>query len=957
MGIFCRYLVVFVLLVLGSGILSSQASEPPTATVFESLPVRPLALSPDGKRLFAVNTPAGRLEVFDVTADGLTPAQGIAVGLEPIAVAVRDQSEVWVANHLSDSISIIDVSTGTPRITRTLAVCDEPSDIVFAGPENSRAFISMARRGQNCPIEHESHSPGVGRALVMAYDATNVGTGLGGTPLATITLFGDTPRALTRSSDGSTVYAAVFLSGNRTTSVHELTVCDGGSEAEPCEVDGKLLPGGLPAPNVNHAGIQGPEVGLIVRYDDASGQWVDEMGRDWSGAVRFNLPDKDVFAIDAMATPPVETAAFSGVGTVLYNMAVNPVNGDVYVANTEARNEIRFEGSGKFGTTVRGNFHQSKITVLHDGKVAPRHLNKHIDYAVSPVPAGVKAKSLALPMGMAVSPDGATLYVAAMGSGKVGILPTAKLADDSFVPDAAARIELPDSGPTGLILDGDGARLYVLTRFDNSVVAVDTSTRNIVSRMAMPNPEPAESIAGRSLLYDALRTSSNGEATCASCHVSGNFDGLAWDLGNPDGDVRPNPNPFRTIPGEAAPDVHPLKGPMLTQSLRGMANAGPMHFRGDRTGVYAEPPTDAMDEAGALRSFQPAFDGLLGRGAGPLSTAEIDSLGAMLLNISYPPNPIRPLDNQPKGGAARGKVLFGSNVQFGEIPRHAACLGCHVIDPASGFYGTDGVTTQGVLEPFKTPHMRNLYERVGMFGMTEAPLGPGVLLFQGTDTSHRGDQIRGFGFDHAGAVDSLRRFTHYVLFSFPDAADAEERVQQRQDVADYMLEFETEFAPIMGQQVTLRGDSLPEEHARVALMMARADVVYPNAHDAAARECELVVKGQVEGQSRGWLRLADGTYRSDRAADEPLSREALLALAAVAGQELTFTCVPPGSGVRAGVDADTDGVLDGDESATAPDAQDKTAAEGDYRERRFSTTKNRAVRTRIAAIAQPTLPE
>ncbi len=38
---------------------------------FESGHVRPLALSPDGSRLFAVNTPDNRLAIFDVTAGGL----------------------------------------------------------------------------------------------------------------------------------------------------------------------------------------------------------------------------------------------------------------------------------------------------------------------------------------------------------------------------------------------------------------------------------------------------------------------------------------------------------------------------------------------------------------------------------------------------------------------------------------------------------------------------------------------------------------------------------------------------------------------------------------------------------------------------------------------------------------------------------------------------------------------
>ena len=40
-------------------------------TLFESGQVRPLALSPDGSTLFAVNTPDNRLEVFRVTENGL----------------------------------------------------------------------------------------------------------------------------------------------------------------------------------------------------------------------------------------------------------------------------------------------------------------------------------------------------------------------------------------------------------------------------------------------------------------------------------------------------------------------------------------------------------------------------------------------------------------------------------------------------------------------------------------------------------------------------------------------------------------------------------------------------------------------------------------------------------------------------------------------------------------------
>ena len=77
---------------------------------FESAPVRPIAQSKDGKKLFITNTSNNSLEIYLVSDNGhLTHQQSLPVGLEPVAVAVREE-EVWVVNHLSDSISIIDVS-------------------------------------------------------------------------------------------------------------------------------------------------------------------------------------------------------------------------------------------------------------------------------------------------------------------------------------------------------------------------------------------------------------------------------------------------------------------------------------------------------------------------------------------------------------------------------------------------------------------------------------------------------------------------------------------------------------------------------------------------------------------------------------------------------------------------------------------------------------------------------
>src|SRR5689334_659474 len=58
-------------------------------TLFESLQVRPVAMSPTGKFLFAANTPDNRLEIYKVDSTGLTPFGSVAVGLEPVAIAAR----------------------------------------------------------------------------------------------------------------------------------------------------------------------------------------------------------------------------------------------------------------------------------------------------------------------------------------------------------------------------------------------------------------------------------------------------------------------------------------------------------------------------------------------------------------------------------------------------------------------------------------------------------------------------------------------------------------------------------------------------------------------------------------------------------------------------------------------------------------------------------------------------
>src|SRR5437016_956275 len=83
--------------------------------------------------------------------------------------AARSDDEVWVVNLLSDSVSVVEIDEHESRVVRTLDVGDEPRDIVFAGPHGSRAFVTVAHRGQNVPFDPQLTTPGVGRADVWVY--------------------------------------------------------------------------------------------------------------------------------------------------------------------------------------------------------------------------------------------------------------------------------------------------------------------------------------------------------------------------------------------------------------------------------------------------------------------------------------------------------------------------------------------------------------------------------------------------------------------------------------------------------------------------------------------------------------------------------------------------------------------------------------------------------------------
>jgi DNA-binding beta-propeller fold protein YncE len=783
----------------------SRAQPASDYTLFEADPVRPIAVLPDSGLVAVANTADDFLELARPTGRGVQACGAIKVGMRPVAVALLNESqkdaELWVVNHLSDSISIvhIDPESCSGEVVETLFTGDEPRDIVVGRTHagSARVFVTAAHRGQHHPdaaarLGKDLTAPAQlkanpGLADVFVFDPQNTAA-----PAAVINLFTDTPRALA-VGDG-VVYAAGFRTGNRSSVVHgeraaarglsrlrELLAKDASGQFQ--EQNGELvltesargverMQGGMPAvtgsgrclpdprpqlsdlflqqvcvatdsrQHVQRVSLQRegtvdatcqctsgdgtlqPTSSVIVKFfdrqqdcgqdfttfpDGTRGCWLDAEpsgvrtpaahGTDqappmaWNEDVKFSLPDNDVFAIgiDDLAV----RRAFSGVGTVLFGMAVQPGTGRLFVTNTEAQNLTRFEGDGtSSSSTVLGHLHESRVTLIdpRNGRVQPVHLNSHVDYSrCCARKPGENESSFAFPTAAVFSPEGSRLYFSALGSDKIGIVRASALGAGFDNARARRRGELSDivlgpsveapAGPVGLELDAARRRLYVKTHISNELVVIDTDSERVAARLALHTPEPSSIRAGRAVFYNARLTSSHGDSACASCHVFGDFDGISWDLGNPDGETVRNPGPFRVAPEVAGakglaldplgksianrpltPDFRSNKGPMNTQTLRGMANHGAQHWRGDRTRNFqdrtgTQPNFGSLNENDSFNEFDVAIAGLNGNDQ-ELDAATFQSFTDFALQLTLPPNPVRALDDSLDAAQARARALF-----------------------------------------------------------------------------------------------------------------------------------------------------------------------------------------------------------------------------------------------------------------------------------------------------------
>jgi YVTN family beta-propeller protein len=749
-------------------------------TNFESPQTNPIRLSPDGSRLFSVNTAASRISVFSL-ANPSAPAllKEIQVGLGPVSIWPVSNDEAWVVNHVSDSVSVVSVSRGI--VTDTVAAGDEPCDAVVAGA-TPRVYVTAARSSQ-----------------VRVFDLVTHGL------VATIPLAGEHPRALAVSVDGTKVYAAFALSGNGTTIWSRFASPTPPPQPSPTNL-------ALPAP---------PNVSKIFDATDPS----------YSKVAKYKVLDHDVVEIDTENQRV--SRYFDKVGTLNLGLAVRPTNGDLYVANTEARNRIRFIEN------LRGHLVDNRITRITPGadpSVAAVDLNPGIDFGLLPNPAALST-ALTQPTSVVFDPSGDFMWIAAFGTDRI-----AKVDPNGVV---LARIEVGDvtgaaaepankRGPRGLALKASANRLYVQNRISNTITVIDTSNNAVIReiRVGANDPAPRAVREGRGFFYDA-KLSGNGTISCASCHLDGQTDNLAWDLGDRAGNMVTTVDP---LTGRSF-SIHPMKGPLITPTLAGLKDFAPYLWRGDL-------PT--------LDAFNINFDILLG--GSQIPPADMQKLVEFLKSITHMPNPNQNLDRSLPTNLDGGNANDGL-AQFQAVPSprgdSVSCSSCHSL-PTLPFQPRITPAVRHTA-PFarKVPTLRQFYKKTGFsFDAAQNTLG--------------------FGMACDGTLTPDPNFEDASFLAFQSSWD-------------------TGTAPAVGAMRMLTAATVNSSALATDWSTLEARV--------AAGDCDLVVQGEIDGAVRSFTySAADGVYRGTSAGAGSFSRAQLAAKAQAGAATLTIMGVAPGNG-------------------------------------------------------------
>lgn len=582
--------------------------------------------------VFIANTPNNTLDVIDPISQQIV--RQIDVGIEPVGLGIRpDGKEIWVANHLSDSISVIDLDPKSPTFFQVVHTIqdfdpktkatrfDEPVGIVFAN--NQKAYVSLSSESQVAVID-------VAARRIMKR----------------LRIEAQEPRGM--AVRNGKLFVIPFESNNQ-------TQLSGGKKED---IDGNLVTFDA----WNHS-IQNNNVLSI-------GHVVDIVKNP-------QVPDRDLFIFDTESDELIETV--STLGTLLYGIAVDS-NGNVFIAQTDARNDVNGRaGTKKHGLAELENrpFLNRVTKIQWDAEHRP--IVSWFDLEPLPPQHPNFETSQATPYSIQVSDDDRYLYLTAAGSDALSIL-------DGQSGELIGRCST-EAVPQGVDIeyrDGKPTSAWVLNAAANTVCKIDLqnpATPRVTKDIPLQDPTDPTVKRGR-IAFTTARASTTGTFSCASCHPDGHTDQLLWVLATPIVSGGNQIMPRSTMPVRGLRDTAPFHWDGIPGDPYGGIHSGSIHKEVKPNSDIASPEstTRHLIDGGLASTMARVEDPTKndeGK-AGLLSAKERDDMAKFLLNVLYPPAQRRSFDNQLSEMARRGFQLFhvDGDLDPGK-PKPNVCGDCH----------------------------------------------------------------------------------------------------------------------------------------------------------------------------------------------------------------------------------------------------------------------------------------
>ncbi|MGB7547568.1 MAG: hypothetical protein WBM14_07460 [Terracidiphilus sp.] len=232
---------------------------------------------------------------------------------------------------------------------------------------------------------------------------------------------------------------------------------------------------------------------------------------------------------------------------------------------------VAFSADGRLGAAAE--LHPKNLvplaTLEHGGAFVDTLTLFGADVGNKPVeiPLDELERYAARPFGVVITPDKSRMYVTSEGSEIVTVIDVPRLLRyihshrGPFAEDLSAsanyviaRIAVGHD-PRGVALTGDGRRLLVANRLEDTISVIDTRTNRLASTIPLAGPKRLSVLRHGEQTFYTARYSFEGQIGCANCHIDSTFDGLQWDL-EPDGFGR---DIVDNRPIEALKDTEPYK--------------------------------------------------------------------------------------------------------------------------------------------------------------------------------------------------------------------------------------------------------------------------------------------------------------------------------------------------------------------------------------------------------------